>query len=302
LPASGSPESAAAIGFVIRTERAEHQDALVVRGDPVEHLAGEVAEHRFGRREPPAVERGVAAGRVLAHEDETRRPAVRALVHAVEEARLDRAARCEQPRRLVAGEAQLLGGDPHDRLSGHEPREFVRRLGAAGDDHVHPDRDLLQGRGECRAALAAPPGLVNVVEHEHATGRHAGEELAEPPAREAHQVAAVLVGEERERRELPAEARAGEAEVVEEGRRVLVTGVGVVPDRRGLARLEVARDERALAGPRTTQHPDHRMLAPLVEQAKQPLPRAHAVQARRRELGELRGGRRHPFARERPLV
>ena len=151
-------------------------------------------------------------------------------------------------------------------------------------------------------ASARAAGLVEVVEHEHAARGHAREELAEPAAREAVQVAPVLVGEEREPPGLlPAEAAAGEAEVVEERPRIGVARVDVVPDRVELPRLEVARHEHRLAAARRARQPDDRMLAPLVEQPEEALARTDAIDAGTREFGEL-GGRGHCGGARKPPI
>jgi len=135
---------------------------------------------------------------VLAHEDQPRGPPVGPPVDGVQRIGRELPVRPEEARRLVAREAQLLGADAGDRLVRHQPRELRGRLGPADHDDVHPDRDLLESSGERGAGLGRAAGLVEVVEHEHAARGHAREELAEPAAREAVQVAPVLVREERE--------------------------------------------------------------------------------------------------------
>ena len=268
-------------------ECAQHEHALVLFRDAVHDLAGEVGEHRLGRGGAVVGPFG-GAGRVLAHEDEARGPAVGTLVDGVERVARELPLRPEQARGLVAREAKLRRPDADDRLVRHQAGELGRRLGAADDDHVHADRDLLEPGRERRPELARPGRFVEVVEHERSAGGHAREELAEPAAREAVEVAAVLVGEERERpRLLPAEAASREAEVVEERRRIGVARVDVVPDRGELARLEVARDEHRLAGAGRAREPHDRMLPPLVEEPEQALARADAVDAGTRELREL---------------
>ena len=238
------------------------------------------------------------AGRVLAHEDEARGPAVGALVDGVERLPGELTLRPEQARRLVAREAELGRADADDRLVRHQARELRRRLGAADDDHVHADRDLLEPGRERRPDLGRPGRLVEVVEDERGAGGHAREELAEPAAGEAVEVAPVLVGEERQRpRLLPAEAAAREPEVVEERRRIGVARVDVVPDRGELARLEVARDEHRLAGAGRAREPYDRVLPPLVEQPEQALARTDAVDAGTREFRELGCGRHWVAAR-----
>ena len=250
-----------------RRERAQHQHALVLLRDAAHDLAGEVGEHRLGSGEAGVVGSRRAPRRVLAHQDEARRPAVGAPVDGVERVGRELAVGGEEARRLVAREAQLLGADPRDGLVRQQPGELRRRLGAAEHDHVDADRDLLEHVGERRAELARAGRLVEVVEHEHAARGHAREELPEPAAREAVEVAAVLVGEERERRGLlPAEPAAGEPQVVEERRGIGVARVDVVPDRRELPCLEVARDQHRLAAAGRAREPHHGVLASLVEQ------------------------------------
>ena len=138
------------------------------------------------------------------------------------------------------------GADAGERLVRDQSRERGGRFDPADQDHVHPDRDLLQPMTAARAS-ALPSASCRLSNTTHGAGGQPREELAEPAPTEAGEIAPVLVGEERQRRRLrAAERRCREAEKVEERRRIAVAGVDVVPDRVEPPRVEVARHDNAL--------------------------------------------------------
>ena len=60
------------------------------------------------------------------------------------------------------------------------------------------------------------------------------------------------------------------AQIVEEGRRVFITGVYLVPQARNSSGLEITADQSSLSAARRTRDPDHRLSSHAVEQGKQP--------------------------------
>src|SRR5207244_12017639 len=87
----------------------------------------------------------------------------------------------------------------------------------------------------------------------------------------------------------------GEPQVIEEGARVAIAFIELVPEAANAALVEVARGERRLAASRGTGDPHHRAFAAAVEQAEEALSRQHAGKARARSLAE-----RSPLRLHRP--
>src|SRR4029453_9217427 len=91
-------------------------------------------------------------------------------------------------------------------------------------------------------------GFVEAVEGDDGGPRQYGEELAEIGSREAGDVLLRFRVEVRQGRSLlPHELQRGHSHVVDEGRRVAVGDVDLVPEVAQTPRLEVARDQRRLA-------------------------------------------------------
>ena len=287
-----------------RRQRAEHEHALVLLRDAVDDLAGEVGEHRLGRGEAAVVGPRRGPRRVLAHEDQPRGPAVGPPVDGVERVGRELPVRPEEARRLVAREAQLLGADAGDRLVRHQPREL--RCGGSGrliTMTLTPTGISSSPVANAARASVEPPASWRLSSTSTLpAGMRAKSSRNQRRAKpfRSRRYSSVKSGSRRGL--LPAEAAAGEAEVVEERRRIGVARVDVVPDRVELPRLEVARDEHRLAAAGRARQPDDRMLATLVEQPEEALARTDAIDAGTREFGEL-GCRGHcGGARKRPIL
>src|SRR5436190_954032 len=75
-------------------------------------------------------------------------------------------------------------------------------------------------------------------------------------------------------------------EVVKEGRDVAVVGIDLIPEHLVTPRLQIARGEARLAGPRGTRDPADRATCHSVQPGKKPLARHHGADRRPRRLGE----------------
>jgi hypothetical protein len=131
---------------------------------------------------------------------------------------------------------------------------------------------------------------MKVVDDEHRLRREQREERAQESPRERSQLGRVLGAEARQRRERLRlrvhDVGCGDRQVMEERSGIGVSGVGLEPDTGRFARLDVARDQRRLAGAGGTGDPDDRMLARSVEPREQPLSPQHVVKAWPAELRE----------------
>jgi hypothetical protein len=128
----------------------------------------------------------------------------------------------------------------------------VRAFGNFGDRGVE---NLVHGR--------AFRELVIVVEHQQ---RRASEELAKELSAIASEVGALLRCELRQLRRILAAGWQRLREVMEERPDVVIAGIEVIPGRAALLCIDVARDQRRLAGTRRTREPYERPLARPVDQ------------------------------------
>ena len=269
-----------------RQDRRLHQRAAVVGARAAEDLAGEVLEDRVAPFAEGLLERRAGPGEMLAQQDQCRDPALALALDPPHDGGVERVA-IEQGGGLLGRAAQLRRLDPRDAPAGRKARELGRRRRAGEHDHADAFGDLLQALRERRALQCGGARLVEVVEHDQRVRGQQGEELAAERAREARQVLLPLGGEHRQRRSAVAdELDRRQAQVMEERRRVAVAGVDVVPQVRQAPRLDVARDQRRLAGSRWGRDPDHRSPARLVETREEARSRHRVKEPGTRQFGE----------------
>ena len=184
---------------------------------------------------------------------------------------------------LGAREAKLRRGDHADRSVRDQPREHRRRIDEAQDDDRDAGGDLLKGFAQ-DGREGALLGVLEVVDDPDRLRWQQGEEAAEEAAREYREIDVAFGRQARQPRSPGSRQRRRElADEVEEGRRVGVAGIDLVPERRRLARFAVARRERRLSRARRGGRPGDRCCRPreLLEQA---LAREDAGDARPSEL------------------
>ncbi len=269
-----------------RRNRRQHEDALVVRLGAVEDLAREILEDRVLAFAQRVVERRVVAAQVLAQQHQRGDPAVALPLDALQFLPLGVAA-AEDRQGFLLGAAERGFVDARDPPAGEEPREFRRRIRARENDHVGALRDLFQSLRQRRTLRGRRSRLVKVVEDDGAASREQRKEIAEEPARETPQVLLRLGREQREcRRRLACDGKRGRPHVMDERRRIGVAGVDLVPQVAPVAGLQVACDERRLAGSRRRADPDDRSRRGFVEERVEPRPRQRVVELRPREFGE----------------
>ena len=187
---------------------------------------------------------------------------------------------------FFGGAAELRRVDVRDLETRRQPRELRRRIGARHDDKRNAFGDLLQPLREGGPSLGAYPHLLEIVEDDDAGIRQHGKEVAEETPREASQVL-LRLGEHRQRsRRLARDLRRGGAHVMDEGSRVGVAAVRLIPDMRQIARLEVACDQRRLARAGRRRYPDDRARRGFVEEREQARPRQRVVELGPRQFGE----------------
>ena len=187
---------------------------------------------------------------MLAQQHERGHPAVAFALDPQELIRVDRLA-AEDGVRFVLGAAELRFVDARDAPACDEARELGRRIGTRDHDDRDPLGHFFQSLREGGALLGRRVGFVEVVEDDDARQWQCREEIAEEAANEAREVLLRLRRELRQRRRrLAGELLRGDAQVMQERRSVGVAGVVLVPEVTPVARLEIARDERGLAGAR----------------------------------------------------
>ena len=256
-------------GGEARQECGLQQDVLGVGVGLRERLAREVVHDAVGRAAALVGE----PAPLLQQQHEAGGPARGPLVQRGQQP--SREGRRQPPHeraRLRRRQPQIGPADLADGAARAQPREDGRRLRAAGDDHAPAVRQLVHRGAHGLVHGRVGRDLVIAVQHEHERRLQPLEELAQ---RFAHGVA---------RRALRARAAGGAREVVEEARHAAVAGVALVPETVEAPRLEVAHDERGLAGARRSPHPRERPAG--VEQAEQARARQHPANARPGELGE----------------
>ncbi len=284
-----------------REQRGEQQHALVLGAGTAEDLPGEVGEDRFLALGQEDLGRAAMRVReVLPHQHDAGGPSVIGTMDGRRQRGVE-LHRCGDGPRLLFGETQFLPFDPGNALLRDQPRHLGRRRFAGDEGEVQAVGDFAQSLGKGMSPARFAARLVEIVDDQQRSCGEEGEELAQEPARERRQVLRVLGREQRQRGgasgAFSAQTCRCHAQVVEKGRRIRVPGVGLEPDSRQPARLDVAGDEGGLARPGGAGDPDDRMPVARIEQREQAFAAVHVVQARRTELGERRRGRAAPRMR-----
>ena len=235
------------------------EELLDLRFEAVEDFAREIIEDHLWRRVPGQL--GDAAGnlRMLEHQHQPCRPALRALVELRHLLRCKRvAAQTCDAGDLLRPDAQVLPADVYHPAAHAHARERRLGFGAAGDQDPAIFRNLRETCFKRRVQRARRRHLVQIVKYQRGGSLGAHEQLAEEAAGKRRNVAGVL---RRKRRQFPrpalVKAASGVSQIMEESRNVGVVGIYLVPDAAKVARLDVARRERALAGSRRTRDPGH---------------------------------------------
>jgi hypothetical protein len=136
--------------------------------------------------------------------------------------------------------------------------------------------------------------LLEVVEHEDRAVWQQAEQVAEEALREQLQVGQMLGDEHRQGRG-PAAGRVGRGagQVVEEGRRIAIAGVHLIPERGQRLAFQVGCHQGGLSRTRRPSHPHQRTPAGFIERFEQPWPSHRLMQPGAAELGQRSAFGRH---------
>jgi len=277
-----------------REERRLHQE-LTHRGIPVsEHFGREVIEQRLGRLRVHAEAFHLPACRAREpqQQDQTRDPAFAPLMQALNafdgQAMPRPDERADHGLRLHGVQAQIPPADLGELVVHADARERLGRWGPADEQEMAAARQLLQPCGDDVVETRGRRGLVHVVEHHDERRAQASIQLPEIVASEGGDVSEIFGGQPGKG---PAKAgsrlRGGEAQMMEEARRIGVAGIDLIPEAGELPRLHVRGDQRRLAGACGGSDPHGPVCAPVVvKDAEQAGTSIGARNHRARELRE----------------
>ena len=299
-----------------RQARDPEQELLSRSLEAVENFAREVIEHQL--RRGIARKLGDAAGdfRVLEHEHQSRRPALRALLKCGHCLRRQRqAAQAGDLREFVRPDTQVVPADTCHFAAHLHACQRRERLAAAGDDHAAVLGNLRQARPQHFLQRGICRRLVQIVEHQHRVRPRARKQLAKKPAREGGYVLQVLRSKRGKIGRLSvAELARGVAKIMKEGGHVGIVGIELVPGTLVAARINVTCRQRTLAGARRPRNPGEGSSGLPIQAHEKRLAPHHAAKRGPCRLGEgnrlrthagnvstrTRGGR-HMIRRPRPM-
>ena len=226
------------------------QEELAGTGlEAVEDLAGEKVEQGLRRVRVGKIGHLSRALGVLEHQHEPGGPALRALLEPGGGLRGERlAAQLGDRHQFVAPDAQVVSGHADQGAGGPQACQGGGRLLAARHDDAASARNLVKARRERGVECAVLRDRVQAIEDQCDRWRGKCEQLPKEAPGEGCNVVRRM---RREGRQVAVgdriELARPVAKVVEEGRRVGVVRIELVPDARPPARLEVAGRKRGLA-------------------------------------------------------
>ncbi len=174
---------------------------------------------------------------------------------------------------FLHGKTQFVAADQAHSPVGHEAGKGSGWFAAADDDDIDAIGNMIEDAGQQVVKFAFRTGILEIVQHQQAGRGETLKDLAKVAPGEYRQPQVVF--RRQDGQGAVAQRLRGLSQVVEEGGRIGIVGVHLVPQALRLPGCEVGRHQGGLAGTRRGMDPHHGLLARLVQPDMQALTLQH---------------------------